>query len=225
MLLILTILIAGCRKKTPIASLKPSLHLLTNLTPVLLSFKLVLSGKYRFNKLAFSTIVKGIIKAAESLDADKLEQIVAGASVLEGAGKRVDALLKSKGAVSKLLFCEIKTDTTALLEPYPRSAVFVPAEDLRGAVAQLQKTIHKVVLRTTENYKRIADKEGTPTGEEVALVQPKGVVVIGCLRQFEEEHGINYEQFSSFELYRQQLHGIDILTFDELLARAQSIVE
>jgi hypothetical protein len=33
------------------------------------------------------------------------------------------------------------------------------------------------------------------------------------------------EKFSSFELYRQQLTGVEILTYDELYERARFIIE
>jgi hypothetical protein len=52
---------------------------------------------------------------ASSLEERKLEQIVAGSS-LAGAGKRVDALLKTRGRISSLCFAEIKTHRASLLE-------------------------------------------------------------------------------------------------------------
>jgi hypothetical protein len=46
--------------------------------------------------------------ACKSLDEHKLEQITTGADIFRGAGKRSDAVLRSKGYVSSLTFCEIK---------------------------------------------------------------------------------------------------------------------
>ncbi|HEY1074257.1 MAG TPA: hypothetical protein VGE59_00955 [Patescibacteria group bacterium] len=51
--------------KTPISTLNSSFHLLTYLSPVLFTLKLVLSGKYRFYKFTFCTIVELVVKAAE----------------------------------------------------------------------------------------------------------------------------------------------------------------
>jgi hypothetical protein len=163
--------------------------------------------------------------ACVSLDDRKLETVVVGNDLFDGSGKRIDGLLKTQGAVNRALFTEIKRHDTALLEPYDRPGVFVPSKDLRGAVAQVQKTLHKVNLKVSKVFESIIDKTGNPTGESIAFVRPRGVVVIGRLSEFETEHGTNVETFASFELYRQQLTGIEILTYDELYARARYIIE
>lgn len=164
--------------------------------------------------------------SCEGLDNRKLEQTVVGNDIVDGPGKRIDALLKTKGLISKVLFCEIKTHLPDLLvEPYDRPGVFVPAKELRGAVAQIQKTIHKVTLKMQENYIRPHDSNGDPSGEEILFVKPRGVVVIGMLSDFKLENGINYEKLSSFEIYRQQVSGIEIMTYDELYQRAKFIVD
>jgi len=164
--------------------------------------------------------------ACEGLDDKKLEQVIIGKDMVDGAGKRIDALLKTKGNISKILFCEIKTHQPDLLvEKYDRPGVFVPGKELRGAVAQIQKTIHKATLKLSENYHRPIDEEGATTGEEILFVKPKGMVVIGKLDDFKTDKGINYEKLSSFELYRQQVNNIEIITFDELHERVSFIVK
>lgn len=164
--------------------------------------------------------------ACEGLDDKKLEQTVVGNDIIDGSGKRIDALLKTKGSISKILFCEIKTHLPNLLiEAYDRPGVFVPAKELRGAVAQIQKTIHKVTLKLQENFHKPVKDDGDPTGDELLFVKPRGIVVIGKLDDFKTENGINYEKLSSFELYRQQVSGIEIITYDELYERVKFIVE
>lgn len=164
--------------------------------------------------------------SCEGLDEGKLEQTVVGNDLIDGSGKRIDALLKTKGNIAKLLFCEIKMHSPGLLvESYDRPGVYVPAKDLRGAVAQIQKTIHKVNLKISQNFIRPSDQEGNPTGEEILFVKPRGIVVIGMLDDFKIDAGINSEKLSSFEIYRQQVSGIDIITYDELYERVRFIVE
>lgn len=161
----------------------------------------------------------------DALSNERLETIVIGSDVFDPAGKRTDALMMTRGRVSGLLFCEIKTPEARLtVEREYRSGVYEPALDLRGGIAQLQKTMHKVTLKATENYHRFTSSSGSPSGQEVSTVQPRGVVVVGLLSEFEEAHGINYERFASFELLRQSLHGMEVITFDELLERARFIV-
>ena len=56
------------------------------------------------------------------LDDRKLEQVVQGHSI-DSHGKRVDALMKTKGIISNLCFVELKTHVTELLDSKPyRSA-------------------------------------------------------------------------------------------------------
>lgn len=164
--------------------------------------------------------------ACDGLDDRKLEQVVVGNDIIDGSGKRIDAFLKTRGNISKILFCEIKTHLpNILVETYDRPGVYVPRKELRGAVAQIQKTIHKTTLKVQDNYLRINKPNGEPTGEELLYIKPRGIVVIGKLDDFSFENGINYEKLSSFEIYRQQINGIEIITYDELYERAKFIVE
>jgi hypothetical protein len=163
--------------------------------------------------------------ACEALDDHKLETIVVGSDLFDGAGKRIDGLLKTKGVINRSLFTEIKLHDAQLLEKYDRPAVWAPGKELRGAVAQIQKTLHKVTLKVSQNLHSVADKDGNPTGETIAFVKPRGLVLIGTLDQFSTEKGINEEMFASFELYRQQITGLEVLTYDELYERARFIVE
>ncbi|MCK4580969.1 MAG: DUF4263 domain-containing protein, partial [Dehalococcoidia bacterium] len=76
-----------------------------------------------------------------SLPDKRLEQVVAGASVA-GKGKRVDALLKTLGAISSLCFVELKTHRTPLLAAKEyRGECWPVSDELAGAVAQAQKTV------------------------------------------------------------------------------------
>jgi hypothetical protein len=161
---------------------------------------------------------------ASSLEERKLEQIVAGSS-LAGAGKRVDALLKTRGRISSLCFAEIKTHKTDLLEGSKyRPEVWAPSRDLVAAVAQVQKTVDRAE-QTIGSRLDVTDSFGNPTGENAYLVRPRSIVVIGNLEEFQTDYGINEPKYRSFELFRRQLVAPEILTFDELYERARFIVE
>lgn len=164
--------------------------------------------------------------SCESFDNERLEQMVSGAAVFQPGGKRIDALLKTRGFIKSLMFTEIKTHKTLLLKntPYRSPDTYQVSGELDGACSQVQKTIHKTLLRLSENSIGITNDDGSPTGEEVAITQPRGIVIIGSLKEFEVENGVNFEKFTSFELYRRNLENPDILTFDELYERAKFIV-
>lgn len=159
-----------------------------------------------------------------SLDDRKLEQVVQGHSV-DSHGKRVDALMKTKGIISNLCFVEIKTHTTALLESKPyRSGCWAPSKELAGAIAQVQGTVASAVENLSSRINP-SDSEGSPTGEEIYNYQPKSYLVIGSMGEFLSEHGVNKDKLRSFELLRKNTSNPEIITFDELYERAKFIVQ
>ena len=73
------------------------------------------------------------------LDDKKLEQVVQGHSVASH-GKRVDALMKTKGVISNLCFIEIKTHVTELLNTKPyRSVVGLHRMSLLGLLLRFKE--------------------------------------------------------------------------------------
>lgn len=158
-----------------------------------------------------------------NFDDKKLEQYVQGHNVSD-FGKRVDALMKTKGLISSLCFIEIKTHETPLLQTKSyRSGCWAPSKELTEAVAQIQGTVASAVKTLTHKIS-INDESGNPTGEEVYNYLPKSFLVIGSLSDFTNEHGTNEDQYRSFELYRKNIITPEILTFDELFERTKYIV-
>lgn len=165
--------------------------------------------------------------ACASIDEGELERITAGANMFSGVGKRIDAIMRSRGLISSMLFCEIKTHDTELLAKTPyRPGVFQASKELGGGVAQVQMTVSKAQqLISREFLARIYDEDGTPTGIELSTTRPRQVVVIGSLREFVHGGAVNPVKISSFELYRTSIQDVEIITFDELYQRACFIVE
>jgi len=157
------------------------------------------------------------------LDDKILEQVVRGHSV-DSHGKRVDALMKTKGIISNLCFVEIKTHATELLESKPyRSGCWAPSKELAGAIAQVQGTVASAVENLSSKINP-SDKEGNPTGEEIFNYQPKSYLVIGSMDEFVSDNGVNKDKLRSFELLRKNTSNPEIITFDELYERAKFIV-
>lgn len=145
----------------------------------------------------------------------KLEQVVSGYT-FNNSGKRIDALMKTKGVINSFCFGEIKTHGTDLLkqvkDPY-RGECWAISDELAGAIAQTQKTVQKSIKDLNTKIE-IKDKSGNLSGEEVYIYQPKSFVIIGNLNEFKSEHGINEDKYSSFELFRQNNINPEIITFD-----------
>lgn len=159
----------------------------------------------------------------EGVDPNRLEQVVAGHTI-SGAGKRVDALLRSRGILRSLCYIEIKTHKTKLLHDKPyRSEVWRPSDELAGAVAQSHKTVQKAI----EHLNQVLTIETSPRkpAETFYNYSPRAIVICGCLGEFETDTSLGQARFSSFELFRRTIQTPDIITFDELYERAIAIVE
>lgn len=165
--------------------------------------------------------------ACEPLNDGKLERITTGANIFTGAGKRSDAVMRSKGFISSLLLCEIKTHRTPLLSgtPYRPPDVYQVSKEVVGAVAQVQKTAHKAVRLVTGELHRLYEDDGTPTDIEISIARPRQVLVIGSLNEFSVHGSTNPEKITSFEQYRRSIQDVEVITFDELYERACFIVE
>ena len=156
-----------------------------------------------------------------SWDAEKLEQVTSGSSI-RTAGKRTDALLRTNGIVRSLVFAEIKHHRTDLLAGASyRSACWGPSAELTGAVVQVQQTVRMAVRDLGEYVEELAD-DGSRTGTGTFITQPRAYLVVGSQSQLEGSAGGPIDdKVHSFELFRRNLAHPEVITFDELLARAE----
>lgn len=152
---------------------------------------------------------------------EKLEQIVVGSSV-SSAGKRTDALLRTAGRIRSMVLAEIKTHRTRLLDREYRSGCWSASSEVAGAIAQLQGTVHRAVRQIGERLTTVDDDGGEVPGEFTYLLRPRSFVIIGDLSELKGAlGGDNQDKVRSFELFRRQLIEPEILTFDEVFARAE----
>lgn len=154
---------------------------------------------------------------------DKLEQVVAGFSI-SGPGKRADAVMRTNGRIRAMVFAEIKDHETDLLGREYRPGCWAPSSQLSGGVVQAQQTVN---LAGQQINGRLAetDESGAETGEHTYFVRPRSFLILGHLNQLRGPGGVHRAKYESFELYRRNLYEPEILTFDELLARAEWHVE
>lgn len=157
---------------------------------------------------------------------EKLEQVVDGFDI-KGSGKRTDALMRTASAhVRSMMFFELKTHRTKLLASEYRSGCWPPSAELTGGVAQLQGTVHRAV---EDIGLKIASKgrDGAEIpGDVTYLVRPRSVLVVGDLSELQGLLGGDHpDKIRSFELYRRGLQEPEVVTYDELLARAEWVVE
>ena len=157
-------------------------------------------------------------------DPDRLERTVVGSSVATD-GKRADAVLRTAGAIRMLAFAEIKHHRTDLLGEEYRSGCWAPSAELVGATSQAQGTV-RLAMEAIGSRLAEVDNGFEVVGGQSYLYRPRSYVVAGRLSEFASpEGGHHVGKIRSFELYRRNLLDPEIVTFDELLARARALVE
>lgn len=143
-----------------------------------------------------------------------------GGTMIDGmGGQRGDNLMSTTGDLNFTVLVEIKTPTTQLLQGTReiRSGAWSLSKDLTDALSQIQANIQtweKEGSRQPDNMDKLEKLS-------VFTVKPKGIVVIGSLNQLTD----NRSRRETFQRFRKSIHGIDIITFDELFERAKFIVE
>lgn len=152
----------------------------------------------------------------------KLETTTTGATVVKD-GKRPDAFEKVSAIIATTVFADIKKPSSHLLDSEYRPGVYAPSLELVGGIAQVQTTINEWIKSSTESGAETKDGDGFNNGK-VYSYNPKGVLVIGNLKQFQAEGKNNEAMIQSFELFRRSVLNPEIITFDELYDRARFII-
>jgi len=144
------------------------------------------------------------------------ETLVGGKDMSNRGGQMSDFSVRTLGAnLSFIALVDIKTPGAKLMgNQRCRTGAYAIAPDLAEAVAQILAncdTWSREGSGTPDNVRR-AEREGWRTA------QPRGILVIGSSQSLSDD-----DARRSFELFRRHLHGIEILTFDELLLRAGAL--
>jgi hypothetical protein len=143
----------------------------------------------------------------------KREAYVGGKCIDNQNGKFNDFLIKNKLS-NNISFLEIKTHKTKLIEKnaYRGEDVFCASKELTGCVVQ--------VLNQRDNFQKefysLKAKSEVKRGGFESF-NSKCVVLVGSLK------GLDKNQQHSFELYRSNSKDVEILTFDELQQKIESL--
>lgn len=96
---------------------------------------------------------------------------------------------------------------------------------MAGGIAQAQGTVYRAVRELGERLADTAPDGSELPGQFTYLIRPRSFLIIGQLTELEGESGGDHlGRIRSFELYRRQLEEPEIITYDELLARAEWFV-
>ena len=143
-----------------------------------------------------------------------------GGTSLSGKGEKIsDYAVSTTGDARFMVFVEIKTAETPLLagtKPQ-RNGAWKLSRALTDALTQVQACIHEWNRHGSYQDHNVEEMQK----KNIRSIQPKAIVVIGSLRSIKE----TLTKLTTFELFRQSLHGVEVITFDELYERAKFIVE
>ena len=153
---------------------------------------------------------------------DRLEQNTRGRT-MESVGKRIDALMKTVGEVSALCLVELKTHNTPLVvKTKNRSGVAQISSQLSAAIAQIQVT---VATRERSSNDVFEPKDSTgKTLDQIYQHQPRAILIAGSLREFVDDGQVLAWNYRTFEIFRRNIISPEIMTFDELYARAKHVI-
>ena len=143
------------------------------------------------------------------------EVYVGGANVNGCNGELCDFMAMSEGNAKFTSLVEIKRPDTPLLTSRPtRGTTYGVSKELSDAVAQVQTYCYTWGTNSTRESFNFQTRNNSVT------VLPKGILVIGNTSELDNE-----DKIRSFELFRRNLHNPEIITYDELLARAKFVVK
>jgi hypothetical protein len=137
---------------------------------------------------------------------------VGGKTIANQRGNLVDFLARTESTDGVVLI-EIKTPTTKLLGQEYRDGVFPFSPDLSGAVAQVVRYRQSLM---TNFYALLRD--GIP---RLTLGDPRCVVIVGDTGR----DLTTQERRESFELLRERVQGVTVLTYDELFRRLRTLID
>jgi hypothetical protein len=132
---------------------------------------------------------------------------VGGTSINKKGAKITDYLFKNH--LGNIVIVEIKTPNTPIISKSDYRGNKTIAHDLVGSVNQVLKYRDEI----TKSFYQLRYQEERKTGRKFEVYNPRCVLIIGSKEQFEDD------SIESFELFRNELNNIDIVTFEELYTR------
>ena len=139
-----------------------------------------------------------------------------GRDITRTGGQEGDYLLATAASIRFTVIAEIKRPDSPLVGVLYRNRTYPPGDDLAAGVAQMQQESRRWVVEgsMTEANRELLEGQGIYTNE------PRGILVIGNTADL----GNDGAKIRSFESFRRHLMQPEVLTFDELLCRAEAIV-
>jgi hypothetical protein len=138
------------------------------------------------------------------------EQAYVGGKSLDNTGGSVVDYLYTNNVSRNALLVEIKTPAAPLLRTY-RGNVMAPSTDLGGGVQQLLQARYSF----EEEFRQLVARSSA----HLEIVSPHCLLVVGNYSTLTDD-----TERRSFELFRRNARQVDVVTFDELVEKAEQLV-
>lgn len=135
---------------------------------------------------------------------------VGGKNIFNKGGREADFLFKNK-LTKNVFIIEIKTPLKKIIDtsvPYRKPDVFSIGKEITGGLVQ--------ALDQKDNLQKEFNTLSRDAG--FILFNPKVILIIGNLKS------LNKKQLKSFELFRNDIKDVEIITYDELLKKTNLIL-
>jgi hypothetical protein len=136
---------------------------------------------------------------------------VGGKNIKNRQGNIVDFIYASKHT-DNVVLVELKTPTKKLLGSKYRGNCYSISDELSGGIVQVLNYKEQLL----KEYYKLQDDDSS-----FNAFSPKCVVLVGSL----ETEMDNAIKLKSFELFRNSLSGIQVITFDEMFEKANDVLE
>lgn len=149
-----------------------------------------------------SNILSAVIPSVVHIIED---QPYMGGKAIDNRGATIGDFLYKSGT-DNVSIIEIKTPSTELLSSEYRDNVYCPSKELAGSIVQIRKQKDNI-LKDYNSIKVQSMKKGI----DFSVYDPKSYIIIG------NTSDLTPFQLESFELFRNSLKDIEIITFNELI--------
>jgi hypothetical protein len=136
---------------------------------------------------------------------------VGGKEVTNKGGNIVDFLGRTESTHSAILI-EIKTPETLLLSSEYRDRAYPFSRHVAGAITQ--------VLRYRQSFMRDFYSVTRNLEKPLSAVEPRCLVIAGHTSQLD-----NDDKRESFDVQRERLQGVTVITYDEMFVRLRKLLE
>ncbi len=114
---------------------------------------------------------------------------------------------------------EIKLPTSDVIkEDTSHTGSFVWSSDTNKAIGQVVNYIHQIELNQLQIQQKINRHYSKEIGKELFIIKPRAFILIGKSEQYEPE------QKEALRKLNYSLHGIEVLTYTDLLQRGNNII-